>query len=193
MRSVAVFTVFKSSRRLVSHLLVGVVLSLVAQTGYSFETPNWKITPGVVCTSSDPDFKGYDYPEHVARCNRNVTLEMKIEIAKNYGDIPRSEWNNYEFDHLLPLCAGGSNSIGNVWPQPIDEAKKKDVLENEICLQLRDGTITQAQALQKIRDWFDAMAKTGSPGPNPLPGQQPSPDQQSSQQQPPQQQQDGGI
>lgn len=169
MRSVAVFTVIKSSRRRIAHFVLGAAMSLAWQAGFAFETPNWKITPGVVCAPSDPDFKGYDYPDRIARCHRHVTVEMKFEIARNYGDIPRAEWRGYEFDHLLPLCAGGSNDIGNIWPQPIGEAKRKDVIENEVCLGLRDGSLTQARALQKIRDWFELMARRGSPAPNAWP------------------------
>lgn len=131
------------------------IFSLAAAFGAV--APDWRITPGVVCTKSDPDFNDYDYPEQIARCKRHVTVEMKLVVAENYGDIPRSQWNRYEFDHLYPLCAGGSNDIGNLWPQPLAQAKKKDVLEHEICLGLREGTLTQAEALRRVRVWFEAV------------------------------------
>jgi hypothetical protein len=81
--------------------------------------PDANKTPGVLCTPQDQNFQGYDYPEHIARCNRNVGIQEKQTIAQEYGSIPESEWPQYEFDHLIPLCAGGSDDIGNLWPQPI--------------------------------------------------------------------------
>ncbi|MFZ3228918.1 MAG: hypothetical protein WA160_01845 [Pseudobdellovibrio sp.] len=139
------------SLKKVSFVLVGFTIS---QFSFSMTMPNTQLTPGVLCTPSDSDFKGYDYPSKVARCNRNIGNPEKAEVAKNYGNIPASEWVNYEFDHYIPLCAGGSNNIQNLWPQPIAEAKQKDVIEVQVCTALKAGTMTQDQALQKIHDWF---------------------------------------
>ena len=118
--------------------------------------PNWNVTPGVLCSASDPNFSNYDYPEHIARCNRNVNTAEKDQIAGEYGNIPKADWPQYEFDHLIPLCAGGSDDIGNLWPQPIDDAHKKDVLEDQICIAMKAGTMTQAEAVQKVHDWFSS-------------------------------------
>ncbi|MGZ3770439.1 MAG: HNH endonuclease signature motif containing protein [Bdellovibrio sp.] len=137
----------------------GLLLSLfVGQFAFAFTTPDFNITPGVLCSKSDPDFEGLDYPEQIARCNRNIDFEKKQQVAAEYGNIPRNEWKNYEFDHLVPLCAGGSNNIGNLWPQPINEAKSKDQLEVEICTAMRDGTLKQEEAVQKVYDWFRQQA-----------------------------------
>ena len=121
--------------------------------------PNPQLTPGVLCTANDPDFKGYDYPSKIPRCNRKISNLEKTEVAKNYGNIPASQWLNYEFDHFMPLCAGGANSIQNLWPQPIAEAKQKDVIEVQVCTALKAGTLTQDQALQKIQDWFHQASR----------------------------------
>lgn len=141
---------------ILSVLLLGSVT--LPQTSFAFITPNASQTPGLLCTPSDPNFQNYDYPEHIARCVRNVGTDEKLKIAAAYGNIPQSEWPNYEFDHLIPLCAGGSDDIRNLWPQPISEAHKKDVLENDICLAMKAGTLTQAQAIQKVHDWFNSLA-----------------------------------
>jgi len=125
---------------------------------FASSQPNWKLTPGVLCTSEDPNFDKYDYPENIARCSRNVDTEEKDQVAAEYGNIPRSSWSEYEFDHLIPLCAGGSDDIKNLWPQPIDEAHDKDKLENEVCLGLRAGTLKQADAVKQIYDWFKLRA-----------------------------------
>ncbi|MDD4976357.1 MAG: HNH endonuclease signature motif containing protein [Bacteriovorax sp.] len=137
-------------------LLIGSFSLPIACLAYI--TPDVSLTPGLLCTPDDPDFGKYDYPEHIARCERNVGVSKKLKIAAAYGDIPRSEWPNYEFDHLIPLCAGGSDDIENLWPQPIAEAHEKDVLENKVCQGMRAATVTQAEAIQKIHDWFNSLA-----------------------------------
>ena len=116
--------------------------------------PDPNKTPGFLCSESDPNFMGYFYSSHVARCKRNVSAQEKDQVAAEYGAIPQADWPKYEFDHLLPLCAGGSDDIRNLWPQPIDEAHQKDVIENKVCLELQAGTTDQAGALKEITDWI---------------------------------------
>ncbi len=130
-----------------------------ASTLFAVHLPDPLLTPGKICTEKDVDFKGFDYPAKMARCNRNIGHNEKQLIAQNYGNIPEAKWNGYEFDHYLPLCAGGSNDIKNLWPQPLSEASQKDKLEVQICTALRAGVMTQAEALQKVHDWFNAAAK----------------------------------
>lgn len=115
--------------------------------------PNKEFTPGKLCSPSDSNFKEYRYAERIAVCARNVTHAMKVIIAKNYG-VPESDWSSYEFDHLIPLSAGGSGDIENIWPQPLDEAHDKDRIEQQVYLGLKNDTITQAQGVQMIWDWI---------------------------------------
>lgn len=119
-------------------------------------TPDDSYTPGRLCTPEDPNFKEYRYAERIPYCRRTATTRMKQEIAAHYG-VPREEWGNYEFDHLIPLGIGGNSSIDNLWPQPHgypDGSGGKDRLENALYLQMRDGTITQAEAVRQIYAWF---------------------------------------
>lgn len=134
-----------------------ILFTTLFYVNFCFATaPNTQITPGILCSESDPNFGGYAYPSHVAKCIRNVSESEKSQIAQAYGNIKKSEWPNYEFDHLIPLCAGGSNDIRNIWPQPIQEAHGKDILENDICTQLRSGQMNQQQALAKVNQWIIA-------------------------------------
>lgn len=117
----------------------------------SFTLPN-STTPGHICTPEDPDFKGFYYKAHVAKCNRNVSKAEKLQVAKNYKIT--DSWTNYEFDHLIPLNSGGSNNIKNIWPQPIKEARLKNVVEQATFDGLSNGTLTQQQAIDMNINWF---------------------------------------
>jgi len=142
-----------------------VLLQLAAFNASAFVHPDKTHTPGVLCTSSDPDFESFAYSAHVAKCTRNIMDDEKVQVSDWYGGIPKSDWPKYEFDHLIPLCAGGSNSPQNLWPQPIDEAKLKDRVEDEVCRGLREGTLTQEQAVEKVWAWFNSDGRSsGIPG-----------------------------
>ncbi|MGZ5543765.1 MAG: hypothetical protein ACXWIU_03745 [Limisphaerales bacterium] len=130
------------------------VIALSVSSAFAVK-PDPNLTPGELCTPSNPDFTEYRYPAHIAYCKRNVTEAMKQKIAEAYGGIPRDQWSNYEFDHLIPLNAGGDSSIANLWPQPIAEAKEKDKVEQQTYNGLNNGKLTQAQAVQMIWDWMD--------------------------------------
>jgi hypothetical protein len=155
-RSIAWRTPFKAISK-VAVVAVVVLVGTQSLLVHANDLPNSEMTPGLVCTETDRDFKGFEYPERIARCKRNFKQNEKIQVAQDYGDIPEEDWSDYEFDHLIPLCAGGSNNLKNVWPQPLEQAKKKDVLENEVCVGLRKGTMLQTVAIGKLRDWFDTL------------------------------------
>jgi hypothetical protein len=70
----------------------------------------------------------------------------------------------YEEDHLIPLELGGAprNPVGddglpevagNLWAEPIDDARKKDKLENQLHGQVCAGTKTLAAAQLEMYDW----------------------------------------
>lgn len=106
---------------------------------------------GDLCTEDNSDFDGYRYAEQIAHCKRDVPYEIKAQIA-NESEVDESDWSEYEFDHYIPLNAGGSNSIENLWMEPIADAKEKDKLEDDIYRRLCDGTMTQAEAIALIQN-----------------------------------------
>jgi hypothetical protein len=136
-------------------LSLSLVLSFGISTSVAFAIqPNRQATPGKLCTPSDPNFREFRYPAHIAYCNRNVSHSEKLKVAEVYG-VPESDWQSYEFDHLIPLNAGGSDDAENIWPQPLAEAHLKDVIEQQTYDGLSSGTITQDQAVKMIWDWID--------------------------------------
>ncbi len=114
--------------------------------------PNPKLTPGDLCTSSDPNFIEYRYPEQIAYCQRNVSSSEKLMVGKSYGIDP-ADFPNYEFDHYIPLAIGGSDDLKNLWPQPLSEAQQKDALELALFKKMSAGTITQFDAVAAIKAW----------------------------------------
>ena len=137
--------------------------------------PDLSFTPGKLCTTTDADFKELRYPEQIAYCNRHVTQQMKVEVAAHYN-VPQADWGNYEFDHLIPLAIGGDSHVDNLWPQPRGQSDSdgKDKLEVQLYNQMKNGTITQAEAVKQIYAWFNttgmaqlkaALAKQGAASP----------------------------
>jgi hypothetical protein len=109
-------------------------------------------TPGVLCSIYDPDFDGFKYREKIPHCGRNMTAATQREVADRYH-VPKSQYKYYEFDHLIPLALGGSNSAANIWPQRLDEARQKDSLEFDLYWKMRRGTIRQRDAIRAIFAW----------------------------------------
>jgi hypothetical protein len=63
---------------------------------------------------------------------------LRDNILTSYG-LPAGTHPDYEIDHLIPRCLGGSDDPANLWPQPRRRieptwnAEAKDRLEHLIC------------------------------------------------------------
>lgn len=110
--------------------------------------PDTVVTPGdvmpidlhTICTQS-------------TRVRRHVTRAIRLAAFRVYG-IPYTEHAKYELDHLIPLEAGGSNSLRNLWPQPLAEAHVKDSTEYWVHQQVcGHGANLQRLQHQIARDW----------------------------------------
>lgn len=103
---------------------------------------------------------------------------MKRQLMAAYGmaDTPLSA---VELDHLAPLSLSGATDQANLWPQPWDQARKKDVLENRlhplVCLDPAfsrhrraghhvrvGGRIQQVRCLSSATSVTVAVARDGS-------------------------------
>lgn len=102
---------------------------------------------------------------------RNVPTSEKNAVYKKYGILRRAP-GSYEIDHDISLELGGSNAIGNLWPEIYDinvggfneGAHTKDALENKLHSLMCSGKLTMTQAQNAIRgDWRVAYKKYVSP------------------------------
>lgn len=112
--------------------------------------PDQKMTPGEFCDRQDPDYLGDAYPEKIAKCERDVIYPTKVKIYEMYN-VKSSCRVNYTIDHFIPLSIGGDNSIENLWPEHKAIKALRQNLELDLFQQLRDGKISQAEAIRKIR------------------------------------------
>ena len=112
-------------------------------------TPDAGDTKGELCTTSDPDFREYRYPERIPYCERNVSSSLKKRIYEDYA-IPQIERKDYTIDHLIPLSIGGDNRQINLWPEHKAVKALRLNLEYDLYLKLRDGKISQDDAIDEI-------------------------------------------
>jgi hypothetical protein len=112
--------------------------------------PESDLTPGRLCDRPD----SYRYPERIAYCNRAVDPMLKDDVFREYREngyrLDLSKRDNYKIDHLIPLCAGGSNAEDNLWPQHISIFSKTDPMESLGCEKLKQGKIRQADLVNLI-------------------------------------------
>jgi hypothetical protein len=108
------------------------------------------LTPGSLCDRPD----AYRYPERIAYCNRDVDPSLKADVFKEYRHegyrLDPKRRNDYKIDHLIPLCAGGSNRENNLWPQHRSVYELTDPLESIGCEKLKAGKIKQAKLVEMI-------------------------------------------
>jgi hypothetical protein len=135
-----------------SFLIIATCFSVTASaTQLEFPyVPEQKMTPGDFCTRQDPDYLGDAYPEKIAKCERDVIYNTKQKIYELYS-VKKSCQVNYTIDHFIPLSIGGSNSIENLWPEHKSIKALRQNLELNLFQDLRDGKISQAEAVRKIR------------------------------------------
>jgi hypothetical protein len=96
--------------------------------------------------------------------HRGPMFAARRDLAR-YG-MPTGTHPDYEIDHLIPLCLGGSDDPSNLWPQPrrtlepVWNAETKDRLERLLCDMVCDGQLDISAAQTAIaKDWIAAYHK----------------------------------
>jgi hypothetical protein len=130
--------------------LLFVFVTLSAQAGNPYpRVPDLTITPGALCETPSR----LRYPEQIAYCEREVSSWTKELVFIAYRDLGFSlsgERSRYKVDHFIPLCAGGSNEIENLWPQYDTISALTDSLEPLGCEVLSKGKISQKDLVALI-------------------------------------------
>jgi hypothetical protein len=99
---------------------------------------------------------------HAKESRGRMNAVRRDQILSRYG-LPPGTHPDYEIDHLIPLCLGGSDDPSNLWPQPrrsIEEtwnAEAKDRLQRLMCRMVCGGQIDVAAAQEAFAtDWIAA-------------------------------------
>lgn len=135
-------------------------LLLLATVSLSFSTfarstypkgPDARLTPGTYCENPD----SHRYPEKIPYCSRNVDKSTKWRVIENYNkqlgyNIEPGDRHQFKIDHLIPLCAGGSNQISNLWPQHQSVYNLTDDLEGLACEKMASGDLLQERAVELL-------------------------------------------
>ena len=135
------------------------VLSLagMAQAQDRHYKPNPKLTPGDALNVTADDLCK---PGHVEIKGKTSVL-MRSQVFERYGI--RGTLIGYNVDHLIPSRLGGSNSIKNLWPQPLGGDwmyQMKNRLERRLRKLVCSGALDPKIAQQEIaRDWIGAYKK----------------------------------
>jgi hypothetical protein len=126
--------------------------------------PNSALTSGLAATLKASDLQATYNGQTYSQANRNVPESEKLHVYAEYGITGSHPTGSYEVDHFYPLCAGGSNDISNLWPEPATNIwngadygfHTKDKLETYICAQIKKGTLDPKVAYQKVTtDWVE--------------------------------------
>ena len=91
-----------------------------------------------------------------------MTDARRDEVLTRYK-LPAGPHPDYEIDHLVPLCLGGSDDVSNLWPQPRRSiepkwnAEAKDRLERKLCNLVCDQLLDLGDAQEvMVKDWLRA-------------------------------------
>ena len=121
------------------------------------DMPNRSLTPGIALNVSASQICVPGY----STAARDVSAAEKTLVYARY----RVTWVPYqhEVDHLISLELGGSNAIGNLWPEPYAGrwgARTKDALENRMHDLVCAGQLPLPSAQhQEATDWVAAYRR----------------------------------
>ncbi len=133
-------------------MLLTLAFSVNALSGKEYPMgPDSNLTPGEICKNS----RTLRYPERISYCARDVSSNRKKIIFEDYRKLgfilPPNDRGSYKIDHYIPLCAGGSNSPANLWPQHKSIYAITDPVEPLVCNKMSEGRLKQSEAVELIK------------------------------------------
>ena len=138
-------------------------LTAMAQAQNRHDKPNPKLTPGHALKVTADDL----CKPARAEIEGKISVRVKSQVFDRY--CIRGTLISYNVDHLIPTRLGGSNSIKNLWPQPLAGEwtnQMKNRLERRLRKLVCSGALDLKTAQQEIAtDWIGAYKKyLGAPG-----------------------------
>jgi hypothetical protein len=89
-------------------------------------------------------------------------MSLKRQVFDRYGMGPNAP-SGFNVDHLIPVGLGGSNSLDNLWPQPLAgewSHHRKNKLEDRLRRLVCSGEFDLKIAQKEIAaDWVAAYKK----------------------------------
>jgi hypothetical protein len=129
---------------------------LVALFAWTLPAPS---TPGAIVSSDPATVCVPGYSRTVRPPYDYAWRKFRVSVFRAYG-IPHEQWHDYTID-LVPLALGGApEDLRNVWPEPKDEAKRKDEVEDALVAAVcyRHTLSLQAARAAIARDWTATSA-----------------------------------
>jgi hypothetical protein len=127
------------------------LLALVMSTALAGEAAPvfaFDVRPDPSSTEGSVRIDGHDRAvcAHAKEHRGSMSADRRDEVLLRYG-LPAGVHPDYEIDHLIPLCLGGSDDFSNLWPQPRRSiepkwnAEAKDRLEHVMCEMVCTGQL----------------------------------------------------
>jgi hypothetical protein len=147
------------SKSLAIFLLAGV---------HAAPTLAFDVRPNPNLTSGSVRIDGHDARSACGQSKAHrgsMTHPRRDEILTRYG-LPPGDHPDYEIDHLIPLCLGGSDDPSNLWAEPRRSiepkwnAEAKDRLERLMCDMVCNGHLDIGNAQEAFaKDWIAAYRR----------------------------------
>jgi hypothetical protein len=138
-------------------LMFGFSGSAIAQQRPPY-LPDRKLTPGDTVNVTKSDLCDAGNPNRAGA----IPITVKRQVFDRYG-IKSTEPGGYNVERLIPTNLGGSNSIKNLWPQPLSgewNYSLKNRLEHRLHKMVCSGELDLKNAQMAItEDWVSAYKK----------------------------------
>jgi len=120
--------------------------------------PDPKLTPGDALPLTRDELCARAFHSNVPA----IPISVKTEVFERYR-ISTAGSTSYQVDHLIPIRLGGSNSVRNLWPQPLSgewNHALKNRLERRLRRMVCNGKLTLEAAQREIAsDWIKAYQR----------------------------------
>lgn len=134
-------------------LVIKLLLFLTQAYASTGLQPDPTLTPG----DFDPSLTVEYLCSHSTKERRNVPDSLKQKVCADYK-VTCSP-GKQEIDHRISLVIGGTNSAKNLWPQPIADAKNKDVVEAYLGKSVCKGLPLERARKIILDEWMDCFVK----------------------------------